>query len=518
MNVGTITALLRLRDMNFKAGLAKARTGMAALGKQLGVIGKKMTATGKKMFTNLTMPILAVAGASLKMSADFETGMTKIVTLVGISSKAVEGMKSSVLDLSRETGIAASDLADGLFFITSAGLRGEAALAGLDSAAKASALGLGEVATIADATTSAMNAYGQENLSAARATNIIALAIRAGKLEAEQLAPVLGRLLPTASAMGVEFEQVAGILAVMSRTGLDAAEASTSLSSIMTTLLKPTTQAKKALDKVGLSHARLRETAAGPEGLIQVMRDLNQAFIDDDEALVQVVPNVRAFRGVMNVLAQDVEVVSDVMNTVAEDIDVLNEGMAELEKTIGFKTKRAFNDLKLEFLVMGDAMVPMWEAIVEQISEFSRWIRNMAPETKKMAGQIIKVLAVGGPLLVGLGMLAGALSKIIGLFTLLGFPGALIAAVGAGMIYLAVEHKMMRAQFEASREAGERFDEGQRKLMEGAVKAKEIFTEFRGEAAQLEAQTAAMAYEWIQAGKPLDDLLKGVRALRSRET
>ena len=200
MNVGTITALLSLRDVNFKAGLVKARTGMAALGKQLGVIGKKMTATGKKMFTKLTMPILAVAGASLKMAADFETGMTKIVTLVGISSEAVDGMKETVIDLSRATGIAATELADGLFFITSVGLRGEKALEALEAAAKASALGLGEVATIADATTSAMNAYGQENLDAARATNIIALAIRAGKLEASQLAPVLGRRLRPLSA------------------------------------------------------------------------------------------------------------------------------------------------------------------------------------------------------------------------------------------------------------------------------------------------------------------------------
>ena len=241
INAGVIQAFLRLKDVNFRAGLAKARVGMAAAGKQFSAVGKKMRNVGRTMTTKITAPLMLIGAASIKMAADFETGLTKMITLVGLSSDEVNAFKEDILDLSGDTAKSPKELADAMFFITSAGLRGADAIEALTASAKASALGLGETEVIADAVTSAMNAYGAANLSASRATNIMALAVREGKLEASQLAPVLGRLLPTAAAMGVEFEQVAGILAVMSRTGLDAAEASTSLSSIMTTLLKPTT-------------------------------------------------------------------------------------------------------------------------------------------------------------------------------------------------------------------------------------------------------------------------------------
>jgi TP901 family phage tail tape measure protein len=428
INAGVIQAYLRLKDVNFRAGLAKARVGMAAAGKQFSAVGKKMRNVGRTMTTRVTAPLMLIGAASIKMAADFETGLTKMITLVGLSSDEVNAFKQDILDLSGETAKSPKELADAMFFITSAGLRGADAIEALTASAKASALGLGETEVIADAVTSAMNAYGVANLSATRATNIMALAVREGKLEASQLAPVLGRLLPTASAMGVEFEQVAGILAVMSRTGLDAAEASTSLSSIMTTLLKPTTQAKKALDSVGLSHADLRATAAGPDGLIAVMRKLSEAFADDDEALVQVVPNVRAFRGVMNVLAQDAEVVGSVMRGVATDVDVLSEGMAELEKTTGFKIKRAFTNLGTAFLKMGDVMVPVVEKIVAVVERWADRLNAMTPAQRKLTLVVAGFAAAIGPVLSALGMMSMGIGSLL---TLLG-GGAAAGAVAGG--------------------------------------------------------------------------------------
>ncbi len=50
--------------------------------------------------------------------------------------------------------------AEALFFITSAGLEEKEALDMLEVSARAAAAGLGDIATIADAVTSAANAYG----------------------------------------------------------------------------------------------------------------------------------------------------------------------------------------------------------------------------------------------------------------------------------------------------------------------------------------------------------------------
>ena len=105
------------------------------------------------------------------MAADYQSSMQKINGLVGISQKQVNAWSDDILELGKTLPQSPKDLADAMFFITSAGLRGKTALDALKQSAKASAAGLGETKVVADAVTSAMNAYGKKNLSAAQATD-----------------------------------------------------------------------------------------------------------------------------------------------------------------------------------------------------------------------------------------------------------------------------------------------------------------------------------------------------------
>ncbi len=200
--------------------------GVAGLSKQLSLsqkrlkhFGKSFTKLGDRLTRTLTPAILGLGVAALKMSSDFETSMTKLQTLVGISAKEVDKLRDSVLGLSKETGQAPRQLAESLFFITSAGLRSSDALEALEQSAKAAAIGMGDQQQIADALTSAVNAYTPEILSAAKATDIMLAAVRAGKMEPSELAAAIGQVLPVAAEMGVSFEEVAASLAQMSKSG-----------------------------------------------------------------------------------------------------------------------------------------------------------------------------------------------------------------------------------------------------------------------------------------------------------
>ena len=258
------------------ADATQMKTQLKTASGSLQEFGKKTQATGKKLTRNVTLPIVAVGGAGIKMASDFEASMTKIESLVGLSSEAVQGFEKSmkkieslvglsseavqgfeedVKRLSGQTAQAPKDLADAMFFITSAGIRGAAATETLEAAAKAAAVGLGETATIADLATSALNAYGEENLSATSATDVMVAAVREGKLEADELAGSMGRVLPLASAMGVNFNEVGAAFAALSRTGTNAAEAATQVRGILSSLLRPTKQAEEALTGMGLSSA-----------------------------------------------------------------------------------------------------------------------------------------------------------------------------------------------------------------------------------------------------------------------
>ena len=149
--------------------------------------------------------------------------------------------------MATKTGRSANDAAEALFFITSAGLRGSEAMEVLEASLKAAAVGLGETKTVADLATSALNAYGSENLSATDATDVMVTAVREGKLEAGELAQSMGRVLPLASAMGVEFHEVGAAFAALSRTGTNAAEASTQIQRNLCIVIKTYSTSRRSI-------------------------------------------------------------------------------------------------------------------------------------------------------------------------------------------------------------------------------------------------------------------------------
>lgn len=419
-------------------------TGIDRAGKKISATGASLTNVGSQLTRSVTLPLLAAGGAAFKMASDFEASMTQITALVGIPREQVQAWEGDVRNLAVTYGKSATEASEALYFITSAGIDASDALDVLDTALKASAAGLGDTQTIADALTSVVNAYAASNVSAAEAADVLTAAVKFGKLEATELAPVLGRLLPTSSALNISFADVAGTLAVMSRTGLDAAEASTSLSSIMSTLLKPTAQSAKLLEANGLSMAALRNQAAGPDGLIGVMRTLDATFGDNDEALAQIVPNVRAFRGVMNVLAQDGATVDMVMQGVAGATGSLDTAFAEVSQTAKFQWNQTLSVAKDLMIEIGQTVMPIvvsaLEVVRAKLTEVKGWWDGLSEGTQKFIVYAAGAAAALGPLLLGLGgvlkivgPLVGSLGKLSALFGPWGIAIGLVVAGFAAM-------------------------------------------------------------------------------------
>ena len=145
--------------VRFGVDLKDFTTKMQRSTREMIAMGKQMQSTGQDLTRNITLPILGLGGAATKLAFDFDESMTKIQTLVGISSDVVNGFKKDILSLSGATAKAPAERADALFTVTSAGLRGAAAMDVLNMAAKGSAVGMGETKEIAKAVTAVMQAY-----------------------------------------------------------------------------------------------------------------------------------------------------------------------------------------------------------------------------------------------------------------------------------------------------------------------------------------------------------------------
>jgi len=393
------------------------------IGQNLQRVGQSAQQVGRTMSVGLTLPIVAFGTQAVRAFNTFESNLAQIVGLVGIAADEVEQMGVAARDMAVEFGRGAAEASEALFFITSAGLRGADATEALEVSLRAAAVGLGDTATIADAVTSAVNAYSASGLTATRATDILTAAVREGKLEAEAIAPVLGRILPTASALGISFEQVAGQLAAFSRTGVDAAQGATTLIGIMSTLLKPSGDAAEVLGAAGLSMAELREQAAGPGGLIGVMRLLADTFAGNDEALARVFPNVEALRGIMNVLAQDAGTVDSVLQGVADSAGALDKAFEATAQTAQFRMDQALASVQDSFIEIGAVVGPfaadVLTALADGFATLADVFGSLPEPVQEFVVAMAAVAAVAGPVLVVAGSIARAMGAVA-----LAFPGA----------------------------------------------------------------------------------------------
>lgn len=396
-------------------GTAKVKSQLKGITKSFDSMATRARALGKTLTTRLSLPLAAIGIASVKMAADFEKSMSQIVGLVGVSRDQVNAWQKDIIALSGETAKAPKELAEALFFITSAGLRGQKALDALTASAKASAAGLGDMVSVADAVTSVMNAYAKSNLSAEKATGILVATIREGKLEAASLAGVLGNVIPIASALGVSFDQVGAAVAAMSKLGLNASKAVTSLSAVFSALLKPTSDAEKALRElskknfgVELTFLNLRKILSGPKGLIRVLQILKKATAGDVAAMGRLIPNVEALKGVLGLVGDSAEDTIKIFQALARETgDSLTKAFKEASETGAFKLAQAMRALNNIALVFGGIILPM---IVEPAVKLTEIFVSLRESLSGLA----KPLKTAIVLIFGLAIAIGPLALLIG--------------------------------------------------------------------------------------------------------
>ena len=390
--------------------------GLNRASKRLVAFGGQMKAVGRGISTSFAMPFAAIGAAGAKMAIDFEKNMTKINTLVGISAKEVNEMGKEVQKLSGQTAQAPADLADGLFFLTSAGLRGANAMETLEAVSKGVAIGLGEQSDLAKVAAAAQNAYGADTITAAQALDVFGKTVQEGMFEASDLTEVLGTQLGMASSLGISFEEASAFIATYTKTTGDAKSASTSFGGVMMALAKTTPQMERALNQVGMSGDQVR-ASLGEKGLRQTLIDIKTAFEEQGVPLTQFFSKSQALKGVLGVLGNQTETYGQVLEGMGDSAGMVEEGFDTLSQTAGFNMQKSFQNLKNAAMQLGATLMPVFTTIVNGAVSLGKAFTELDSGTKKLVVGAAALLAFAGPL-----MTVGG--------TLLSVMGALISPIG----------------------------------------------------------------------------------------
>jgi len=386
--------------------------------KSLDRVGKKLTSLGKSFGTRLSAPMILAGAAIGKVTSDFDLSLSRIVGLVGVAEDQVKDWREEILKLGPAVGKGPNELAEGLFFVTSAGFRGSKALDILRQSAKAASAGLGETKVVADAATSAINAFGEGNLDAGTAIGILVGTVREGKAEASAIAGVLGQVLPIAAELGVSFDQVGASIAAMTRLGLPAEESVTSLKATLSSLTKVTPDAEKAINGLGLEVKDLQADLKKPGGLLNVLKQLKEGVENTDVEMVRIFPNIRALTGVLGLVGKNAAITQSIFEALAKDgVETLDTAFAVVAKESGFKFSQAMVRVNNTMIRLGDVLlpvvVPLITDLTKAIDRAGKAFSELSSNTKTWIIIIAGAAIALGPLLITVGLLSIGLVVLI---------------------------------------------------------------------------------------------------------
>lgn len=432
MYIGALTATLGVdtvglyqAEQKMKAFEVQTKASIARVNTSLKSAGASMKAFGKSANKYLTLPLALIGGAAVNSFRKYEASLAKITGLVGVAKTQVEAWDKEILKIGPSLSKGPNELAKALFFITSAGIRGANAMKVLKMSAQASAAGLGETKVVADLATSAINAYGESNLSAKKAMDILITTVREGKAEPAELASSMGMVLPIASAMKVKFNEVGAAMAGMTRTGTSASTAAMQLRQILAAFLKPTEKTKEILAGMGTSYKKVKEgfqqmgTSAAhfrdiiaKKGLLAALMELKNLSNEYGTTVMsKVFPNIRALSGVLDLLGSNMQSNVAIFDSLKNSTGNLDAALNAVKNTFEYKWNTALAQGKSALVTLGrevsKSFLPILESLTKTIEKVTTWFTNLSDSTKKFIVTVGGILLVVGPVATVLGFLAG---------------------------------------------------------------------------------------------------------------
>jgi TP901 family phage tail tape measure protein len=417
------TVAVRLKAVvdDYKRAMATAADATASVAQKADAwknLGKSTSDLGDRMTRNLTLPIIAVGAAAVKMSMDFDNAFVQMQTLAGVSADEVEGLKESVLGLAGETGRAPQELAEALYFIQSAGIGGEAALQALEASAKGASAGLGSTIQVADAVTNAINGYGAANITASQATDVLIATAREGKAEASELAPQFGRLIPIAAELGITFDQVGGGLAFLTRASGDTSLAATQLSGVMAKLLEPGVEGTDALARAGMSADDLRRSVR-EKGLHQALLDLRENLESSGQELSDFSIDAQFLQGALQLTGASAQEAEEIFAALEDSAGATDDAFAKWAESMGAENAQAWAKMQAALIQFGDAIAPIASKVMSFLGDLASAFSDLPGPVQTAVIGLLAFLAALGPILSTAGRIItvyGTLQKAIDAF------------------------------------------------------------------------------------------------------
>lgn len=391
-------------------------------------VGDKFESASKKM-AGISAASAGLLTGTAKIASNFEDAMAKVSTIADETVVSMDDMKSAIMELSNETGIASTDIAENVYNAISAGQDTADAVNFVKNATTLAKAGFTDSAAATDLLTTALNAYGLEASEVTNISDTLIMTQNLGKTSVNELASSMGKVIPTANANNVAFKQLSTAYAVMTAKGVNTAESTTKINAMLAELGKTGTKVDVTLrEKTGNSFSELMNKGMSLSDVLAIIKD---SADEQKLAFGDLWSSTQAGSAALTLLGDSADGFNSVLAEMENSSGATQTAFNKLDTT-STQVKIAMNELKNTGIELGEEVLvsakPVLEDICEMVKELSEWFSSLDDNQKKMIVTIALVVAAISPVLMVIGKVIGLVSTII---TILPTLKAGIAAVNA---------------------------------------------------------------------------------------
>jgi TP901 family phage tail tape measure protein len=320
-----------------------------------------------KAFTAL----VALTGIPIYKFAKFEQAMANVNTL---------------LDTSNRVGESAESLSTALYDIVSAGVDAGNSISVLDLSARAATAGMTNAQTAVNAGLATVNAFNLEIQDLTKVFDLQFQTVRKGVITYEQLSNAQGELLPSARKLNESLENMYGSLAFVTKNGLSAESASTSLARAYDGLIKKSNELAQAGVEVYDEFGKFR-------GIIDIVDDLSDKLegLSNQEmqsVLQDIGFEIRAARAIIPMI-KNIDGLRESVDAMSNSTGSMEAAFEKATNTISFRFNKAKERVVNSIIAIGRSFKTEINSMLDDIGSWALAIQNFVSENREAIKSIL---------------------------------------------------------------------------------------------------------------------------------
>lgn len=436
-------------------------SSIAGIEKKCSDLAASLAKTGAALSLSVTTPIVAFGKSVISVGSDFQAQMSRVQAISDATNEELALLTQTAKDLGAETSFSATEAADGMENLASAGFDVNEIIEAMPGMLDLAASSGEDLATSADIAASVLRGFGLEASEAGHVADVLATNAARTNAAVYDTGEAMKYIAPVANTMGLSLEEVAAAIGILSNSGIKGSQAGTTLRGALTRLAKPTDLMRAKMDELNLSFYDSDGEMKSLSEMVSMLRT-NMAGLTDEQkqnALVTLFGQ-EALSGMMVLMEAGPEEL-DELTKAYENCGGAAEEMANIMlDNLKGDIEAASGSLETLKLNLYDYLEPAMRQAVQAAGGLIDSFNELDDSTKEVVYKVVGLAAAAGPVIAALGGIVGIVGKLVPLITTLVSPMGIIAG---GLELMAI------AAVDANNDIGRAF-EGIAKKAKSALK------------------------------------------------